>query len=279
MTGLSDVDARITSIEQLDSVVNALRGMSAARARQARNQIAAVDGHAAAIAQAIGSVLGRIRPGADTASGADVRTLVLFCAEQGFVGAFTERVLDAARERLRGARLLLVGSRGLALARERGIHPDWDAPMPSRSSGIPKLADRIAQAVYSPGARQRLGGLDAIFSRCRDDGSVEIAHRQLVPLDPHGFADLEGASPVLFNLAPEVLLAGFTADYVHAQLCNAALHAFAAENQARMQAMGQARDHIQRKLLELRAARQVIRQEEITAEIIELATGEMASHR
>ena len=68
-----------------------------------------------------------------------------------------------------------------------------------------------------------------------------------------------------------------TADYLHAQLCNAALHAFAAENEARMEAMAAAHNQIERQLSSLRATQRLVRQEEITAEIIELAAGETAS--
>ena len=64
---------------------------------------------------------------------------------------------------------------------------------------------------------------------------------------------------------------------MHAQLCDAALHAFAAENEARVEAMAAARREIDRQLDELRATQRQVRQDEITAEIVELAAGETAS--
>jgi F-type H+-transporting ATPase subunit gamma len=64
---------------------------------------------------------------------------------------------------------------------------------------------------------------------------------------------------------------------MHAQLCDAALHAFAAENEARVEAMASARKEIDRQLASLRATQRQVRQEDITAEIIELAAGETAS--
>jgi F-type H+-transporting ATPase subunit gamma len=81
----------------------------------------------------------------------------------------------------------------------------------------------------------------------------------------------------LLNLSCEALLSELTANYMHAQLCNAALHAFAAENEARMEAMASAHNQIERQLSSLQATQRRIRQDEITAEIIELATGETAS--
>ena len=84
------------------------------------------------------------------------------------------------------------------------------------------------------------------------------------------------AAPLL-NLPPESLLETLTADYLHAELCHAALHGFAAENEARMEAMAAAHTQTERQLAALQATQRRVRQEEITAEIIELAAGEAAS--
>ena len=58
---LAEISARIEGIRQLGAVVNAMRGMAAARARQARIQLIAVDSYAATIAVAIGRAL-RVGP-------------------------------------------------------------------------------------------------------------------------------------------------------------------------------------------------------------------------
>jgi hypothetical protein len=67
------------------------------------------------------------------------RGLILFCAEQGFAGAFSERVLDAVMSDLAGSTVFLVGTRGVAVAEERDIHPAWSAPMATHAGAIPTL--------------------------------------------------------------------------------------------------------------------------------------------
>ena len=54
---LADISARIDGIRQLSAVVNAMRGIAAARAQQARSQLIAVDSYTATIAVAIGRTL------------------------------------------------------------------------------------------------------------------------------------------------------------------------------------------------------------------------------
>ena len=149
--------------------------------------------------------------------------------------------------------------------------------MPSHSPGIPKLADRISEALYDRFANGTIDRLDAVFSRWQPGRGVLIERRRLFPLDTSGFSRPADANPPILNLEPEPLMIELTADYVHAQLCKTALHAFAAENEARMEAMASAHSQIERQLAALQATQRIVRQGEITAEIIELAAGETAS--
>jgi F-type H+-transporting ATPase subunit gamma len=275
---LADISARIGGIRQLGAVVNAMRGIAAARAQQARSQLLAVDSYAATIALAIGRTLPLVPSGRSAAARQSARpALVLFCAEQGFAGAFSERVLDAVGQDLSTSELFLIGARGNAIAVERGVYAAWSSPMPSHSLGIPRLADQISEALYAGFAMGAIDRLDAVFSQWKPGHAIQVERRRLFPLDLSGFSRPANADAPILNLAPESLLIELTADYVHAQLCKTALHAFAAENEARMEAMASAHRQIDRQLSALQATQQIVRQEEITAEIIELAAGEMAS--
>ena len=82
--------------------------------------------------------------------------------------------------------------------------------------------------------------LDAVFSQWRPSHGIHIERRRLFPLDMSGFPRSNDVNAPLLNLPLETLLIELVADYVHAQLCNTALHAFAAENEARMEAMASA---------------------------------------
>jgi F-type H+-transporting ATPase subunit gamma len=255
-----------------------MRGIAAARAQQARGQLIAVDSYAATIAVAIGRPL-TLLPSAhpDGARRSTRPALVLFCAEQGFAGAFSEHVLDAAGGDLAASELFLIGTRGGAVAAERGITAGWKSPMPSHSLGVPKLADRIAEALYARISMGEIDRLDAVFSQWQPGHGIHVERSRLFPFDMSAFPRSTDANAPLLNLACEILLSELTADYMHAQLCNAALHAFAAENEARMEAMAAAHKQIERQLSSLLATQRLVRQEEITAEIIELAAGETAS--
>ena len=264
---LADITARIGNIGQLGTVVNAMRGIAGARAQAARGQLAAVEGYTAVIEAAIGRGFALL-PAPPPPVAAGQAAQVLFCAEQGFAGAFSAHVLDAAEA---GAKLFLIGTRGATLAAERGLAPAWRCTFPAASAGVPGLAGRIAQALYEGIANTGIGAVEALYCRWLPAAGLQLQRRRLLPLDPADFPAAAPHNPPLLTLPPAALLEGLTADHVHAVLCQAALHSFVAENEARMATMAAAHLHIEAQLQGLEQTRRVVRQEEITAEIIELA--------
>ena len=270
---LAEIGARITAVRQLGTVVNAMKGIAAGRARIARMQVQAVDGYAATISTAMAHALGPdiSMVQARSTSGSGKPGLLVFCAEQGFAGAFTERVIDSIGPELDPDKMFLIGTRGLSIAAARGIVPAWTTAMPSHSPGIPKLADRITTAIFAMVATERIDRLDVVFTGS-DRGRPTIKRQSLFPVDMSHFPKATGERP-LMQIPIDGLIESLGREYLHALICKAALHAFAAENEARMDAMSAAGSQIARELETFQALLRQVRQEDITAEIIELGTG------
>jgi F-type H+-transporting ATPase subunit gamma len=272
---LADVSARIDGIRKLGAVVNAMKGIAAARANTARAELEAVDSYSATIAAAISDALGPrgAAPPVETSGGqADGRIgLLVFCAEQGFVGAFSEHIFDSIEDTLPDASLFLIGTRGLSIATGRGLHPVWSAQMSAHTHGIPKLADTIAKAIYRALGEGLFERMDMIHAG-RASGQPKVVRQNLFPIDLSALPP-PGSTRPLTQLPPDALINSLSEDYLHALVCKAALHAFAAENEARMEAMSAASSQITRELGEFEATLRRVRQEAITAEIIELGTG------
>jgi F-type H+-transporting ATPase subunit gamma len=273
---LADIVAQIENVRQLESVVTAMRGIAASRAQQGRSLLAGIEAYAQVISGAIGEALSLMPPG-DGPAPAGIRhggrCLILMSAEQGFAGAFSERVLDAVKDDIAGATIFLMGTRGLAVAGERGIRPVWHAPMATSAAAIPSLANRVADALYRHIADGSVVEVDVAYSHTPSGGGVQIDRHSLLPIDLARFPRRVLTHQPLTTLAPALLIERLAAEYVYAQLCQAVMHAFAAENEARMMAMAAARTHIGSKLSGLSQREHQLRQEEITTEIIELAAG------
>jgi F-type H+-transporting ATPase subunit gamma len=273
---LADVRARIAGVEQLGSVVNAMRGIAAARAQAARNRLVAVDSYAQTIASSIGRALALTAAAPAAARGGGPRGLVAFGAEQGFAGAFSDRVFDAIGADLAGCELFLVGARAAVIAEQRGVQPLWTGAMPSNCDAAPKFADRIAEKIFERIVVEKIVRLDMAFTFWEAGRGFTIERARLFPLDLGLFPRAAERIAPLVHLDPDTLLSDLAAEYLHAELCRAILHSLAAENQARIEAMASTRRQVDRMLSSLRADERRVRQEEITDEIIELAAGQIA---
>lgn len=275
---LADVEARIGTVEKLAAVIAAMRGIAASRAQEARRHDDSIRRFAGTIGAAIGQALTLLPdPPAQGAPGPETRcALVLLAAEQGFAGAYSERVFDAAAELLAAPHdLFLAGSRGLLVAGERGLAIGWSAPMIAHPAEALALATRITEAVYESLAAARVARVTIVHATPGGIGENAIVTRQLVPFDYSRFpAPGHGVAPRL-TLPPDALLTRLVEDYVFAQLAEAVMLAFAAENEARMRAMIAAHDNVRASLDALTAQSRRLRQAEITDEIVELATGSL----
>ncbi len=271
---LADISRRIQGVHQLSAVVGAMRAIAATRAQQSRGQLAGIrafsDTIALAIAQALRLLQGDGGP-ADRRAGR--RGLILFVAEQGFAGAFSERVLDAAGADAADAELFVVGSRGARIAAERGLRIAWQAPMAAHVDGVKLLAVRLADALYAAVPDGGLRTVDLVFPVWAPGEGLAVERHSLLPLDPARFAALPRGDTPLITLPAADLAGRLAEEYVYAALCEAAMRAFAAENEARVAAMVRARRNIETMLETLRALERQVRQEEITAEVVELASG------
>ena len=289
---LSEVQARMNGVHGLESVVGAMRGIAAARSREARSRLDGIRACAQIVGAAIGDALLLIdehtsRDATDLDRGADrdAAVVIVLCAEQGFVGTFNEHVIDAAlasataSTRSSSTEYLMLGGRGIVAAAERGLSVGWSAPMVTHADEVPALADRLTSALF-----QRLNGgratrVTVVHATPNPSTSVQTVEQTLLPFDFGRFPITPRRDPPLVTVAPQRLLTQLAEEYIFAQLCEAIMLSFAAENDARMRAMIAARTNVHDRLETLTGDFRRLRQEEITSEIVELSAGSIAASR
>ncbi len=272
---LADVALRIKSVGQLGAVIGAMRALAAARARDARGKLEAARAYEGAIAEAIGRALA-IADGEffrAPARGQGATAVIAFGAEQGFAGAFNARILDAARAAVAEprAQLFLLGARALISARAGGLDVSWSHPMIAHLDRAPALAEAIVAKLFEGLASHEIDRVTAIYGSPSGFGEVEIVTRTLAPFDYRRFPKAKVRIEPLITLPPRALLARLADEYIFAEIAEAAVLSFAAENEARLKAMTGARAHIDELLERLQGRARALRQEEITNEIVELA--------
>jgi F-type H+-transporting ATPase subunit gamma len=274
MTRLAEIEGHIASMDELLDIVGAMRSLAGMRLQEAQRALPGIRRYAESMAEAIGAALLLIPSPAETLAISGRRALVLCAAEHGFVGGFNERLVEAAQGVLETRDLLFVlGSRGAALALERGRPASWVRPMATRLAGAPETINHLITELYVRIARGEISRVEVMFGRYRQGGTPTIERHLLLPLDVASLALEQPRQPPLHNLASQPLLERLIAEYVFALLTEASVESISSENAARFAAMESAHDNVTKKLAQLRQSAQQARQTEITDELLDLVTG------
>ncbi len=139
----------------------------------------------------------------------------------------------------------LVGSRSVSLASARNVAPAWQSAMATQPDGVAPLCIRIAGALYELILARRIATVEVVFPVWEPGEGLRVQCRSLLPLDARHFQTTVATMPPLTTLPPDLLLASLAEEYVFASLCEAAMHGFVAENEARAATMVRARGKIQ----------------------------------
>ncbi len=271
-----DIKDRLDNINEIGNIVSTLQAMATAHMLEVRSYLKAIRAHEANIASALSTALsltGDGPPSAAATKGPSVAVVV--GAAQGFCGGYSDRLAEAAlAEAAQGGALIVIGSRTIGALAERGIAPIWAEEMAPRGLDVPKLATRTADAIFAHLLVAPDATVTILFAE-PVGGSFRIVRRSMLPFDFSRFPPSDGKD-VLTTLPVAALLGALVEEYVFAEVCEALMLGFAAENAARADTMARAKSNVSRIAAELKSEFHRARHEQTTAEIIELSAAKPA---
>lgn len=277
--------SKIDAAEDLLSVVKTMKTLAAVGIRQYERATAALASYSATVDLGIQALIHAL-PDARTLTADDddgAVALIVFGTDQGLCGQFNERVVAAACGQT-GARaapfapVAAVGVRCVAQLEEQGIAPAAEFSVPAGVSGIaPLVADLLL-----------------LIDRWRSDGgvrSVWLAHNRLthgvtyrsqvtrlLPLDRVWLARLtdnpwESRALPTYSGPAEPLFSALVQQHLFVTLSDVCAASLAAEDAGRLAAMQNAQRNIEDRLDALNAAYHHLRQQTITAELLDIVAG------
>lgn len=268
MEQLVRIEARLKSLSELGDLVGALRSMAASRVREAQEALDGTRAFRAVVERAIGEIapIAAWPEMPETKERQAAGLLLLITAQNGFAGGFNERLADAAMaERRPEERLIVVGRRGEISLLERGATPDQAYAMTSRAAGVTQLARRVS--------RRLVGLSSARILHAHHTGSAghEPQVRQVLP--PSRPDRASGQDVPLHHLPADRLMEALASEFLFAEVADALMDSLASENAARLRTMDAASRNIDDKFERLQRDAHVARQEEMTAEMLDVVTG------
>jgi F-type H+-transporting ATPase subunit gamma len=137
--------------------------------------------------------------------------------------------------------------------------------MTSRAAGVTRLARRISGRLSS------LSSARIVHAHYTGGAESEPRVKPVLPLArPKG--DGRGDAP-LHHLPPDRLMAALASEYLFAEVADTLMDSLASENAARLRTMDAASRNIDDRLDRLRRDAHVARQEEMTADMLDVVTG------
>lgn len=280
MPDLREIQRKLESIKALQEIVDAMRNLAATYVRRAEKTLDAIRPYADVAEAALQVTLDAAGvQEIDPAENAPVFALV-FASDQGLCGAYNDRVIRSAvkfRESTAGeVHVAAVGHRGRGLLELRGVEPMLAAGAPTSLEGIRAQVPDLAAEVLDAYTQRGAGEMFFIYNRYAGMGRYEETVQRVLPPTREQLASGETpefpAEPILTAPCRE-LLTRFIDEYFFIELYRALLESHASENGARLLAMTAASSNIDERLAELTQEFQSVRQDSITAELLDVVGG------
>ena len=278
---------RIKSVQSTKKITRAMELISASRIAKAQQRVAAARPYADQITAVI-----RNLSAAGAGAGQPLLTsretvanvgVVVLTADRGLAGGYNSSVLKLADQSIReaeaagqGARLYVGGRKGVSYYRYR------DRPMASTYIGFSDAptyedAKAIAADVVAAYEAGEVDRVELVYTEFISAGVQVPVTKRFVPLEAEGLTDEPAATgPTAdyeFEPSPNAILERLLPRYVESRLFAALLDAAASEHAARQRAMKSATDNAGELIKRLDREMNRARQDAITTEIIEIASG------
>jgi F-type H+-transporting ATPase subunit gamma len=316
MPSSSDINDRISSVQNVKQITRAMEMVAAARLRRAEQRIEALRPYAEAIRRMTRRAVDAAErlpdlPLLEEHDSIDRVGILLVTSDRGLAGAFNSQIIRAGERRAGELERegqtpvwYVVGSRGASSMTFRGREPQesytgfTDRPAYSH-------ARDVAQGMISAYADEEIDGAEVFYNGYISPMSQVVRHERLMPIhqaeflgsggdddeeeengederDDHGREDSEEGpdhSRALWIYEPEPgeILRQLAPDYVEISIFRAMLESTASEHGARMTAMRNASQNADEMLDDLKMQANRERQAQITQEIMEVVAGAEAT--
>ena len=296
MSNLREIRGRINSVRSTMKITNAMYLLASSKVKKARRNLDAT----APFFQAVQSTMADILAQSDGLPGAcgyfrrtegedRKRLFLLITSDKGLAGSYNHNITRLAEElvALPGAdRLMFIGYSGRNyFLRRQKEWPDLIMEDEYTAPAVEPVMWRAVDYARHIAKRFREGDVDEVhlvYTRMVNALSSQAECLRLLPLEPARFRGEDGAprrAGMVYLPSPEDVFTRSVPNYLTGLLYGAMVESYAAEQNARMQAMDSATGNAREMLQDLSLLYNRVRQAAITQEITEVVGGSQARER
>ena len=274
--GIADIRRRIRSVESTEHITNAMRLVSAARFRRAREQYDRTGAQLEEVLERMEPILGNVMAPQQSA---ERKLLVVMTSSRGLCGGYNSSILKAAEEILdEDCSLYFMGAKGESYfkRKNRKTAGSMQEPAAGPKKGqdvfrnMKTASDTILQEYLSGGA----GEIWLVHTAYRNTLKQEPEVKRILPIETGARCGPEEQEDRMeFEPERSKVQAQLLPKYLQLALYRAWLEAEICEHAARRTAMESATDNAREMLSALSVKMNRARQQAITDELIEIVSG------
>ena len=281
MASTRELRTRIRAVRNIQKITRAMMLVAGARLNRAQNRVTAARPYAefmrlmmrrlSAAAQAVDHPLLKVREERNIA-------VLVMTSERGLCGSYNTNLIRKAMELVRDrdpetVRMVLMGRKGAGFFRRQPYGVEMSLAL---NAGAVSFTDvePVVTTLRRLFESEQVDAVYMVYSRFVSALTQEPTIVPLLPLKPPEEEETTGmAEDVIFEPAPEQLLATLLPRYVDTQVYGALVEAVASEHGARMTSMSAATKNAGELIDALTLSMNRARQAAITKEIAEIVTG------
>jgi len=282
---------QIESAQNLRDLVGTMKMLAVTNIRRYQEAVDALGNYFGVIEQGLQIALSKTRAAPTTwelpaAKEEHDLAVVLFGSDQGLCGRFNEQIVDHFQETLRytfngqkPARVLCIGMRPALLLGNAGFHVDREFAVPGCPTGVTRVIQEIVFTVEEWVSTENIQKVHIFHNELIRGSFYRPNDLKLLPLDADWFTRYEEKEwpnkrviPT-FTMDAEELVSSLVLQYFFFSLYRSAVESLASENAARLMSMQAAEKNIEERLEELKMTANQVRQNSITAELLDIVGG------
>jgi len=288
METIEDLKRRITSTEDLKSVVRTMKALAAVKIRQFEKAVEALEDYHRTVEMGLQAVLrnrGDITIGARAGAANRVGTIV-FGSDQGMCGQINDQIVDHAMTEMNQLKdvekenrfVVAVGQRVSTRMQEEGQTVEAYVQVPGSVSGIIPKVNRLLGYIDSWQSERNVEQVFLYYNRQVSASRYEPYTLNLLPVDKQwldriGERKWPGKCIPLFTMDWDPLFSALIRQYLFVSLHRAFAESLASENASRLTSMQGAEKNISEQLDSLLSRFHQQRQMAITGELLDIVAG------
>jgi len=281
MSQLRQVELRRESIGALRDIVSSMRSLAGAYLQRAQAALESVRAYEKMVDAGISLALGPVASSFEQIDPWSRPCLLVFTSDQGLCGPFVEALGKAAIQGIkeRGiqekARLLVVGQQGVSIFKRMGLQGELISAAPNSLEGAMSCIPPLTETISDLYERGEVSSVQLLYNVFEGVGRFSSRWRQLLPPDIEALRNIEEGSldEPLAHIPFYDMLGVLLEELLFIGLHRAMVESMASENGSRMRAMDAATHNCEDMLEDLTRIYMQLRQEEITGELLDVASG------